>query len=171
MLVNDEIIWRKCMAIWPWKQQKTVFHETSLPERWELFHSPLISQSIGDQKLISLLPHDDSISLRVSSISISRKDDNDESAGKISIQDRATDKGVQFHEIEDKSYFSFEETSREDGVPLLIEYWQIGCKNTIVILSATIVAKYINNKTVSSNPRDNPYNHRISENRSNRSCY
>jgi hypothetical protein len=127
-----------------------VFHEASLPGEMGTISFPAnFTVELEDTKtLLAYSPHDDSISLRVSSISISRKDENDESAGKISIQDRATEKGVQYHEIEDKSYFSFEETSREDGVPLLIKYWQIGCKNTIVILSATIVAKYINNKTV-----------------------
>lgn len=89
-------------------------------------------------------PH---VSLRFSSISFESKD-GDENTAKPYLRKLAEEKGYNYNEINTNGYFSYEETSEQDNVPLLIKYWKIGDKNTIVILSATIDERSLGNEIV-----------------------
>ena len=90
---------------------------------------------------------EETITLRFSSISVVRKGP-DERAGAAFVQRSANDHGHSYTEIADKGVASYEEDSEQDGVPLVVSFWEVGCKNTVVIVSATTPKKQRQHRTV-----------------------
>jgi len=132
------------------KKQAAEMCEVSLPGEMGTVSVPTAFHvEMEDERTLLAHPKgEDVISLRFSSISISKKDGNDETAGKIAVRQRAEEMGLAYHEVEDKGILSYEDPSEQDGVPLLVKYWYIGSKNTIVIFSATILEPKKNARVV-----------------------
>ncbi len=129
------------MAFWfGKKKQAEKLREVSLPGEVGTVSIPadFVVEMEDDETLLAKPTGEEAITLRFSSISIVKKDSYDETAGKSAVRRAAEEQGVEYSEIEDKGIISYEEPSEADGVPLLIRYWHIGSKNTLVILSATI---------------------------------
>src|SRR5687767_15377933 len=80
-----------------------------------------------------------SIALRLSSISIVQQDDA-EHVAKSHVRTTAAERGYEFMEIGENGVASFETSSEHEGIPLLIKFWQVGGKSTIVFISASIIA-------------------------------
>lgn len=80
----------------------------------------------------------ESINLRFTCISFTKKDCS-EAGGLEFIRDRAQEQNYLLQELPDKAVVSYEKESVEDGVALIIKYWEVGSKNTVVIISATII--------------------------------
>lgn len=133
------------------KKQATEMRETFLPGEIGTISIPAsFSVKMEDEGTLLACPKgEDVISLRASSISIARNDGNDDTAGKIAVRQRAEERGIAYYEVEDKGILSYDEPSEQDDVPLLVKYWYIGSKNTLVILSATILEAKKNAKVVS----------------------
>src|SRR5687768_9090379 len=91
-----------------------------------------------DSTLMFFRPGDESITLRASSISFTKVDAT-EVGGIEQILERARELNAAVQEFPDKAVLAFDEETVENGVPLIIRYWEIGSLNTIVILSATII--------------------------------
>jgi hypothetical protein len=123
------------------KKQAAKFRPAVLPGEMGTISFPAdLTVKMEDAKTLLAYPKDKNyISLRVSSFSISRKDGNVETAGKIAVKERAEKEGRRYYEIEDKGILSYEEPSVQNGVPLVVKYWFVGSKNTFAIFSATIV--------------------------------
>ena len=139
------------MAFWfGKKKQSTELCEASLPGEMGTISFPTdFMVEMEDERTLAAQPNgSDAVILRASSISISRKDGNDETAGKTAVRQRAEENGLQFIDKGDMGLLSYEEPSEQNGVPLLIKYWYIGSKNTFVIFSATIIKAEKDSKTV-----------------------
>lgn len=106
-----------------------------------------------DSTLLAYPKDDDAIALRVSSISFVRKDENKEGAAKDFVRSSAEKSGGHYYEHEDKGVHAYEEFSEQDGQALLIKFWHVGTKNTVVVFSATIVVAK-NNRQVVQNTID-----------------
>jgi hypothetical protein len=138
------------MAFWFGKKKQAELREAILPGEMGTMSFPadFLVEMEDERTLLAQAKGNDAIILRASSLSISRKDGNDETAGKIAVRERAEKGGLQFIDNGDKGMLSYEEPSEQDGVPLLIKYWYVGSKNTFVIFSATIVAAERDSKRV-----------------------
>lgn len=138
------------MAFWFGKKKQAELREAVLPGEMGTISFPAdFAVELEDERTLLAYPKDENaISLRASSISIRRKDRNDETAGKMAVREHAEEHGLQYSEVGDKGMLSYEEPSEQDGVPLLIKYWYVGSKNTFVIFSATIVAAEKDGKRV-----------------------
>jgi hypothetical protein len=139
------------VAFWSRKKNKSAgMREVALPGEMGTISLPsnFKVEMEDDNTLLAYLVNEDAISLRASSLSFCRKDGNDETAGKVAVQERAQKKGLHYYERDDKGILAYEEPSEQDGIPLVIKYWYVGSKNTMVILSATIDANQINRKSV-----------------------
>lgn len=91
-----------------------------------------------DSTLMAYPQGEEAITLRFSSISISSKGGN-ESIGKSIVRKNSREKGIPCDEASDKVVLAYEEVSSQDGVPLVIKFWEVGSRNTVVIISATII--------------------------------
>ncbi|MCE9554934.1 MAG: DUF3806 domain-containing protein [Planctomycetes bacterium] len=137
------------------KRKETEFQTVGLPGDIGsvAFPSDFVVELEEDSTLLTYPKDDDAISLRVSSISFARKDENNEGAAKDFVRSSAEKTGGQYYEYEEKGVHAYEELSEQDGQALLIKYWNVGTKNTIVVFSATIlVAK--NDRQVVQNTID-----------------
>ena len=86
------------------------------------------------------------IYLRFSSISISKGNDNNQVAIDA-VRERGKDLGIAVKESIDKAIIAYDEETEENGIKLIIKYWQVGSKNTLVFASASI-RKGTENKNV-----------------------
>lgn len=128
------------MAFWFGKKKSMKLREVALPGEvgTVLVPADFVVEMEDDETLLARPEGEEAITLRFSSISIVKKDSHDETAGKSAVRRAAEEEGVEYSEIEDKGVIPYEKPSEQDGVPLLMKYWYIGSKNTLVILSATI---------------------------------
>lgn len=129
------------MAFWSKKKLE------DLPwKMWELpgeigtvsLPAPLSVEMEQDNTLLAW-PGGDSISLRFSSISMSKKGKDGGDVAKQYLRNQAQEENLLFYEVGDKGVQCFEEKAEHEGQPLLINYWYVGSKSTVVIVSATIV--------------------------------
>jgi len=107
-----------------------------------------IVEAEDDGTLLAHPKGDDAITLRASTLILNRKDGQDETAGRVAVQDEAKKRGLRYWEIADKGVISYEGSSEQNGVPLRIKYWYIGSKNTFVIFSATTLKAKMDSKPV-----------------------
>jgi hypothetical protein len=128
------------MAFWFGKKKKTELREVALPGDVGTISFPAdFLIDMEDETTLRAQPkEDDAIIFRVSSISCTKKGDYTEAMGKDTMRRQANEKGLPFWEIDDKGILSYESPSEHEGEPLLMKYWHIGSKSTIVVLSATI---------------------------------
>jgi hypothetical protein len=141
------------MAFWFGKKKQTAeLREATLPGEMGTLSFPanFVVEMENERTLVAYPEGENVVSLRASSISLSRKDCNDETAGKIAVREHAEGHGLPYSEIGDKGMLSYEGTSEQNGVPMLMKYWYIGSKNTVVIFSATIVSAKKNSKRVTT---------------------
>jgi hypothetical protein len=89
-----------------------------------------------DSTLVAF-PVGEKIILRFSSLSFAPKRDV-EDGGKSFVAETAAEKGHEYFEMGDKGIERYEEPYDHDGAPLIIKYWHIGLKNSLVIITATI---------------------------------
>jgi hypothetical protein len=52
---------------------------------------------------------------------------------------RAAGKQLPVQEYGGKTVISFEEDVVQEGAPLTVRYWEVGARNTVVIISATVL--------------------------------
>lgn len=83
---------------------------------------------------------DEVLTLRVSSLSFSRPGQISEDAAKVYLRQQATERGMTYDETGANGVMSFEEQTEENGTPLVISYWYVGAKNTVLIISLTVLA-------------------------------
>ena len=83
---------------------------------------------------------DESITLRFSSISFAKPGQSDEETAKDYVHRQAKEMNHPYSESGENGIMSFEEQTEEEGEPLVISYWYVGAKNTILIVSATVLA-------------------------------
>lgn len=88
--------------------------------------------------LIAFDPEEDSITLRLSSVSLTPKEEGVSGAVQC-IKDRGAENSLPVVEFANRAVISHEEAAAESGRDFLVRYWEIGIWNTIVILSATIL--------------------------------
>lgn len=140
------------MAFWFKKK-----HDRKL-ESWKLMGDvgtvslpgDFIVEEEDDSTLLAYPKGEETISLRFSSISFQTEGGTDEDAARRHLKERASEDGLQYKTVDNKGVISFDEHSEQDGVPLIVRYWEIGSKNTIVILSATILETKVGNRVVQS---------------------
>ena len=140
------------MAFWFGKKKPAELREVTLPGEVGTISFPVdfTVEMENERTLLAYPKGENAVSLRASSMSIARKDGNVQTAGKIAVKEHAEKKRHQYYEIGDKGLLSYDRPSEQDGVPLLIKYWYIGSKNTLVIFSATIIDAKRNTKVVKS---------------------
>jgi len=78
------------------------------------------------------------ISLRFTSISFT-KNDGSENGGIAHLRRKSKEENIPLQEYPEKVAVSYEKESTQDGTPLLMKYWEVGSKNTILIVSATVI--------------------------------
>ncbi len=122
------------------KRRQPEFQKVTLPGEFGTVSVPAcFTVEFEDDTTLLAYPKDtDHIAIRFSSISFAKVNE-DEFVGKSFVRRNATENGYRFSEIGENGIATFEEDSLEDGVPMLIKYWEVGSKNTIVVISATIL--------------------------------
>ncbi len=137
------------MALWFKKKSENEFREVALPGEVGFISVPadFIVEDEDDSTVLAYPPGDEVITVRFSSISFAKKDD-DEQTGLAFVKKKAREERLNYSELGDKGVLSFEEESEQQGTPLLIKYWEVGADNTIVIVSATIIKAKRDDKTV-----------------------
>jgi hypothetical protein len=98
-----------------------------------------LSVEMEDDKTLLACPANNFIAIRFSSISFTKKDEDSGDAAKSYVCKKATEDHCPYYEIGDKGVLSFEKPSEQDGQQLLIKYWYVGSKSTLVVISATIL--------------------------------
>jgi hypothetical protein len=91
----------------------------------------------------------ESLSFRLSSISFVKKG-GDEHGGRAYVRDKAQEKGLEYQEADDRGILTYEEKTVENGTPLILRFWEVGMRNTVVVVSATILRAKRNNAVVRS---------------------
>jgi hypothetical protein len=135
-----------------WRRKKdriSQFRSVALPG--EVGHvsvpADFVVEMEDDSTLMAYPRGEETVTLRFSSISVVVKG-RDERAGATFVRQSANEHGHSYTEIADKGVASYEEDSERDGVPLVVCFWEVGCKNTVVIVSATIPKKQRQHRTV-----------------------
>jgi hypothetical protein len=101
-----------------------------------------------DESILLAYPKgEQAINLRFSSISFAKKDSAEASA-KSFLRAKAKDAGLALDESADRCILSHDMRSTESGVPLIVRFWEIGEKNTVAIISASIVESQEQSKAV-----------------------
>jgi hypothetical protein len=138
------------MAFWFGKKKQAELREVTLPGDVGTISFPAdFAIELEDDTTLKAQPEgDDAIIFRVSSISCVKKGEYPETIGKDSVRRRADEQRLPFWEIGDKGILSYETPSEHEGEPLVMKYWHIGSKSTLVILSATITVSRKDAKVV-----------------------
>lgn len=132
------------------KDKFSQFRAVSLPGEVGSVSLPahFVTEMEDDQTLLAYPPGEDTVALRFSSISVFKKGSDENPAEKY-VKEKAAEEGVSCTEIADKSVLSHEEEeSEQDGVPLVVRFWEVGTKSTVVIVSATIIRAKRNHRMV-----------------------
>ena len=140
------------------KRRQPEFQKVTLPGEFGTVSVPAcFTVEFEDDTTLLAYPKDtDHIAIRFSSISFAKVNE-DEFVGKSFVRRNATENGYRFSEIGENGIATFEEDSLEDGVPMLIKYWEVGSKNTIVVISATILQARRNSLKVKKTLRHMPH--------------
>jgi hypothetical protein len=135
------LFWRKRpMREFQWLSLPGNIGMVSLPSSFEV--------RMEDESILLAYPKgEQAISLRFSSISFAKKDSAEASA-KSFLRAKAKDAGLALDESADKCILSYDMRSTESGVPLIVRFWEIGEKNTVAIISASIVESQEQSKAV-----------------------
>lgn len=92
-----------------------------------------------DSALMACPPGKETFTLRISSVSAVMKE-RTEDGGRNMVKKSAAEHGHSYSEMPGaKGVASYEEKSEQNGIPLDVCFWEVGCMNTVVIISATIV--------------------------------
>ena len=137
------------LSWFPWKRSETLeavelpggIGSVSLPERFA-------TEMEGNDTLLAYPENRGDITFRFTSISFVPKDQEQEGAAPEHVRERAAEKGYTFRFVADKGVASYDTEAEEEGTPLLIKYWEIGQKNTLLIMSATIVRDQVGSRHV-----------------------
>jgi hypothetical protein len=124
-----------------WLRRKSdALKELSLPGDVGAVSVPadFITELKDDSTLLAYPEGSECITLRFSSISFT-KNDGAENGGIEHVRLRSEEKNLLLQKYPEKAVVSYEQDSTEGGTSLLINYWVVGSKNTVVIVSATIV--------------------------------
>ena len=90
-----------------------------------------------DEQTLLAAACNDRIVFRFSSISFTKKDAG-LNAAKDVVRGKADEHSYLCAETSDRAIISYESESEQDGTPLAICWWEVGQKNTLVIVSATM---------------------------------
>ncbi len=102
-----------------------------------------------DATLLACPREREMLSLRFSSLSFVMKGGG-EDGGRASVRDKAMKGGLEYYEVDDKGIVSYADQTQENGTPLVVRFWEVGTRNTIVIISATILRARQNDGAVRS---------------------
>jgi hypothetical protein len=140
------------MAFWSKKKRDCGLRTWDLPGEIGTVSLPadFLVEMEDDSTLLAYVKDEDVVTLRFSTISFQKKGSTEEDAARPYLKKRAAGDGLHYEEVEDKGVVSYEQRSEQDGVPLVIRYWEIASRNTIAILSATILADRIGDPVVKS---------------------
>ncbi len=137
------------MAFW-WKNkpQSVPFQKWDLPGDVGTVSLPsfLTVEIENDDTLMAY--RDESLTLRFSSISFTKPGQSREETAKDYVRQQAKDKHHPYSESGENGIMSFEEQTEQDGEPLVISYWYVGAKNTILIVSTTVLVTQTKNPSV-----------------------
>jgi len=128
------------IMFWWSKRKSEEFKLVSLPGDVGTVSIPadFTTELEDDSTLLAYPPGLECISLRFSSISFTKKDGS-ENGGIEQVRRKSREKNLPLQEYPEKAAVSYEEESSHDGTPLLIKYWDVGSKNTVLIVSATVI--------------------------------
>lgn len=91
----------------------------------------------NEETLLAAPDDSNVIVLRFSCISITSRDGGDADVESV-VRDKAREKGLDYRRYGAHGVSTYQQESEEDGVPLVVRFWELGSKGTVVILSATI---------------------------------
>lgn len=137
------------MAFW-WKDkpQSVTFQKWDLPGEVGTVSLPSCLTVEIENADTLLAYRDETLTLRFSSISFTKPGQSHEETAKAYVRQQAKDKHHPYSESGENGIMSFEEQTEQDGEPLVISYWYVGAKNTILIVSATVLATHTKNSSV-----------------------
>jgi hypothetical protein len=130
------------MAFWSWKKSKEAQLKLwNLPGEVGTVSLPdSLSIEMEDEKTLLAYPASDVISLRFSSISFTTKGGDSGDLAKSHVRNKASEGQLPYYEVGDKGVLSYEQQSENDvGQKLLVTFWYVGTKCTMVVASATIL--------------------------------
>lgn len=130
------------MSLWSKKKPKeTPFKSWKLPGDIGTVSLPeFLSVELEDEKTLLAHPGNDLISIRFSSISFTKKGVCTDEVARPYVRKKSEEENHPYYEIGDMGVLSFEKPSEQDGKQLLIRYWYVGSKSTLVIVSATMLS-------------------------------
>lgn len=99
-----------------------------------------LSVEMEDDQTLLAYPESNCVSLRFSSISFTKKGEDSGDTAKSYVCKTASEEQHPYYEIGDKGVLSFEEPSEHDGHQLLVKYWYVGSKSTMLVISASILS-------------------------------
>jgi len=129
------------MLFWSRKPAGPEFRPVTLPGEVGTISLPsaLTVEMEDDETLMAYPDPGNFITLRFSSISIVKKGSDDKPVAETHIRNKAAEQGYQYVQAGKHGVAVTQEESEQDGHLLLIKYWYVGSKNTVVIVSATIL--------------------------------
>jgi hypothetical protein len=96
-----------------------------------------LTVEMEDDETLLAYPANDAVVLRFSCISIVTKGSSSEDRVQKHLRDRAAREQLEYKLCGDNGVLTYAETSEQDGQPLVIRFWDVGTKNTLVVISAT----------------------------------
>ena len=128
------------IVFWWSNRTSDSLEEVSLPGEVGTVSIPadFTSEYEDDSTLLAYPRGPECISLRFTSISFTTNDGS-ENGGIEYVRCKSREENLPLWEYPEKVAVSCEEESMENGTPLLMKYWDVGSKNTLLIVSATII--------------------------------
>lgn len=125
---------------WSKKPQPVPFQKWNLPGEVGTVSLPCFLTVELEESDTLIAYRDESLTLRFSSISFTKAGESNEELAKAHVRQQANELHHPYSESGDNGIMSFEEPTDQDGERLVIKYWYVGARNTILIVSATVLA-------------------------------
>jgi hypothetical protein len=146
--------WEETTVFWRKKKRVPEFGSVQLPGDVGHVSIPadFVVEMEDDSTLMAYPSGEETITLRFSSISFYKEGQEGtiEYVAVAVVRSKAAERGLSYAEIADKGIMSYQNESEQSGVFLLQHFWEVGSKNTVVVVSATIVKAQQRSKVVKS---------------------
>ena len=97
----------------------------------------LLVEQEEDDIVLAYVPRKDYANLRFTILTIQTEDPT-AARGEESVRKKALEKGSGVLEYGNKICLAYEDQSQQDGVPIVMKYWEVGMKNSLIIVSCCI---------------------------------
>jgi len=111
--------------------------------------SDLVVESEDDSTLMAYPKNSEDITIRFTYLSFLNPNSNKLTA-KEHLSKQANKLNLEFHDLGDSGFYKTEEETLSENEWLIMHFWQIGQKNTIVLISATVTKEKQNSRPVKS---------------------